>query len=129
MPIAFTKSATFRQLSITYLHFLLFCFLAVQLHAQSDSGRIVGNVTEITGGAIPGAVVTLANVENGLQLTGTSNSVGEFNIPSVPRGEYKATVTAAGFEPQSQSFTLTVTQVQTLLFKLQPGSVTTSSRV
>jgi hypothetical protein len=129
MPIAFTKSATYRRLSITFLLFLLFSFFAAQLHAQSDSGRIVGNVTEITGGAIPGAVVTLANVENGLQLTGTSNSVGEFNIPSVPRGEYKATVTAAGFEPQSQSFTLTVTQVQTLLFKLQPGSVTTSITV
>src|SRR6202012_4606510 len=88
MPIAFTKSATYRRLSITFLLFLLFSCFTAQLHAQSDSGRIVGNVTEITGGAIPGAVVTLANVENGLQLTGTSNSVGEFNIPSVPRGEY-----------------------------------------
>ncbi len=104
---------------------LAFGFLA-HAHAQTDTGRVVGNVADPGGGSIAGAVITVANVDNGNVLTGTSNAAGEFNVLAVPRGNYKATVTAPGFQSQAQSFTLNVTQVQTLLFKLQPGTVSTT---
>src|SRR5579875_1616231 len=90
--------------------------------AQSDTGRVVGTVTDATGAAIPGAAISVTNVDNGSVLNATSNESGEFNIPAVPRGNYRVTVTASGFQSQQQSFTLAVTQNQTLLFKLPAGT-------
>ncbi len=98
-------------------------------HAQSDTGRVVGTVTDTTGGAIPGAVITVTNAENGNVLKGSSSESGDFNILAVPRGNYKASISAPGFGTQQQSFTLDVTQVQTLLFKLTAGAVTTTVEV
>ncbi len=98
-------------------------------HAQSDNGRIVGTVTDPSGAAISGANVQVVNTDNGIQLHATSNAAGEFNIFAVPRGNYTAQIDAPGFETEKQSFTVTVTQVQTLIFKLQPGSVTTTVQV
>jgi hypothetical protein len=107
---------------------LLLCVAGV-LQAQTDSGRIVGSVTDTTGAAIPAATITIVNTENGRQVTATSNRSGEFNVPSVARGSYAATVSVSGFQSQTQPFTLEVTQVQTLLFRLKPGAVSTSVTV
>lgn len=98
-------------------------------HAQSESGRVVGTVTDVSGAVVPGATLTLTNSETGLVLTATSNDVGELNLPAVPRGAYTAKISARGFQSQSQSITVTVTNVQDLLFKLTPGAVTTSIEV
>ena len=100
-----------------------------RLLGQSDNGRIVGTVTDPTGAAIPDAAVTVVNNENGLTLSAKSNAAGEFNIFAVPRGNYTASVDAQGFQTQKQSFTLTVTQVQNLIFKLSPGTVSTTVKV
>ena len=98
-------------------------------HAQSDTGRVIGTVTDATGGAIPSAVITVTNVDNGTVLRGNSNGSGEFNILAVPRGNYKASISAPGFQTQQQSFTLDVTQVQSLLVKLSTGTVATTVEV
>ena len=98
-------------------------------HAQSDTGRVIGTVTDATGGAIPSAVITVINVDNGTVLRGNSNGSGEFNILAVPRGNYKASISAPGFQTQQQSFTLDVTQVQSLLVKLSTGTVATTVEV
>jgi Carboxypeptidase regulatory-like domain/TonB dependent receptor len=97
--------------------------------AQSDTGQVVGNVTDETGAAIPNATITVTNVDNGNVLTATSNGLGEFNVLAVPRGNYAAKVSAQGFASAQQSFSLAVTQVQTLLFKLNAGAVSTTVEV
>lgn len=103
--------------------------LLFQAHAQSDNGRIVGTVIDPTGAAVPGATVTATNNDNGLVLHATSNAAGEFNIFAVPRGNYTAKIDAPGFQSQTQSFTVTVTQARTLIFKLQPGAISTTVQV
>ncbi|MGC9293170.1 MAG: carboxypeptidase regulatory-like domain-containing protein [Acidobacteriaceae bacterium] len=103
--------------------------LLFQANAQSDNGRIVGNVTDPTGAVVPGATITVTNVDNGNVLNATSNANGEFNVFAVPRGNYTAKITAPGFQSQSQTFTITVTQVQTLMFHLKPGAVATTVQV
>lgn len=119
------RRVAFRSLWIV----LITCLVSFSLHAQSDSGRVAGTVTDLTGAAVPGATITITNTENGLRLTAVSDGVGQFAVPSVSRGEYVAQVKAKGYETVSQAFTLTVTQVQTLLFKLHPGAVVTSVKV
>lgn len=103
--------------------------ILIQSHAQSDNGRIVGNVTDPTGAAIPGATIQVTNNDNGNQLNATSSATGQFNIFAVPRGNYTAQISAPGFQSQGQAFTITVTQVQTLIFELQPGTVATTVQV
>jgi hypothetical protein len=100
-----------------------------QAHGQSESGKIVGTVTDQTGAQIPRATLTLTNVENGLVLTTTANSSGELDLPGIPRGEYVAKITSPGFESQTQKITVTVTQVQTLVFKMATGSVNATVNV
>ncbi|MGI4828973.1 MAG: carboxypeptidase regulatory-like domain-containing protein [Janthinobacterium lividum] len=95
-------------------------------HAQAESGRIAGTITDATGAAIPNATITLLNPQTGLKLSGVSNGTGELNISAVPQGSYKATVTAPGFQSQTQQITVTVTQNLTLDFHLQPGEATTT---
>lgn len=97
--------------------------------AQTDTGRIVGTVTDPTGAAISGATVTVTNQANGLKFSAIANAAGQFNIFAVPRGTYLAKIDAQGFASQAQTFDLAVTQVQTLLFKLQPGAVNVTVKV
>ena len=106
--------------------------LAVQpnpLFAQAESGRIVGTVTDSTGAAIPQATITLLNKATGAKLTGSSNGNGELNVSAVPAGDYIATVTAAGFQTQTQALTVRVTTSLTLNFSLQLGEATTTIQV
>ena len=98
-------------------------------HGQSDSGRIVGTVTDTTGAAIPQASITLRNKATGGKLVGTSNASGELNVSAVPPGDYVATVAAPGFQTQTQSLTVVVTTSLTLNFALKPGEQTTTVEV
>ncbi len=104
---------------------------AVLPHArgQSDSGRVVGTVTDPTGAVIPQASITLLNQTTGLKLTGTSNASGELNVSAVPAGDYVATVTAPGFQTQTQALTVRVTTSLTVNFSLKPGAETTTVEV
>ena len=97
--------------------------------SQSDSGRVVGTVTDTTGAAIPQASIALLNTATGAKLVGTSNASGELNVSAVPAGDYTATVTAPGFETQTQALTVRVTTSLTLNFSLKPGAETTSVEV
>ena len=51
-----------------------------------------------------------------------SSGSGELNISAVPAGDYSAKIEATGFQSQNVNLTVVVTQVQTLSFKLAPGS-------
>ncbi len=98
-------------------------------YAQSDDGSIVGTITDSTGAVIPNASVTVTNVDTGLKLEGKSNSSGDFRIFAIPRGNYKAEVTAQGFQSQVSSFTILVSTTQTLQFALAAGAVSQSVQV
>lgn len=108
---------------------VLAAMTAVGAYAQSDNGSIVGTITDQTGAVIPGASVTVTNVDTGLKFEAKSNSSGEFQMPAVPRGHYKAHVNATGFQSQATNFQVTVGSAQTLIFKLAPGAVSTTVTV
>ena len=123
------KRAGRRLLQVATLALLTFGGMANRTHAQSESGQVVGTVKDQAGASIPNATLTLTNQENGLVLTGKSNGSGELLVPAVPRGTYTAKIEAAGFESQTEPVTVNVTQSQTVVFQLAPGSVNTSVEV
>ncbi len=93
--------------------------------AQSDSGRVVGTVTDSTGAIIPGATLTVTNLATSATRTTQGTASGEFSLPALEPGNYSARIQAEGFQSQTLNFAVIVTQVQTLSFKLAPGAATT----
>jgi len=58
------------------------CFLlGLPLFAQVNSGRILGTVTDQTGGVIAGAMVTVTNSETGVARNLVADQAGEYVAP------------------------------------------------
>jgi len=130
MTINFKGSANRQWLSrVVWGAVLLSSATCPHAFAQSDSGRVVGTVTDTTGAVIPGATITLTNLANGSVRTETGNGSGDLNISALPAGNYSARIQASGFQSQSLNFAVVVTQVQTLSFKLAPGEASSTVEV
>jgi hypothetical protein len=72
--------------------------LAVSALCQSFTGRIVGTVTDATGGVIAGADVTVVNVATNWTTTTSTNEAGNYAVSELPRGEYQIEISSAGFK-------------------------------
>jgi hypothetical protein len=80
------------------LFLLAFCVLATALFAQVIiTSTIVGNVTDPQGAVIPGAKVTLTNVDTGVQWKATTSASGDYQFPNLIAGHYKVEVVKEGF--------------------------------
>jgi hypothetical protein len=66
--------------------------------AQSLYGALVGNVTDATGGVIPGATVVATQAETNLTREVTTSETGAYSIPNIPSGTYTIVVELPGFE-------------------------------
>ena len=108
---------------------LLLMLLPFRVQAQTDTGSIAGTVTDPTGAMIPGSTVTATNTDNGLRLTAVSDSVGQFSILAVPRGNYAVQASANGFETSSVKVVVTVTETQTVAFQLRPAGASATVQV
>ncbi|MFZ0792265.1 MAG: carboxypeptidase-like regulatory domain-containing protein, partial [Candidatus Korobacteraceae bacterium] len=75
--------------------------LPAELVAQGETtSAILGQVTDATNAAIPGATVTVINQETGLQRGAKTDDTGHFNFPQLKPGTYTVKVEAQGFESQ-----------------------------
>src|SRR5688500_7587961 len=78
---------------------LMFCAVAAPpANAQVRYGSIVVEVTDQSGGAVPGADVTVTQSGTGLTRNGISNDVGLATLATLPPGSYEVKVSLAGFK-------------------------------
>src|SRR5712692_5654948 len=77
--------------------------LPATLPAQVLYGSIVGNVTDESGGATPGATVTIRHRETGASRDTVTDSAGFYRFPNVQSGTYTVTVTLTGFRSFNRS--------------------------
>ena len=69
--------------------------------AQGETtSAIVGQVTDATNAAVPGANVTITSRETGLTRSVKTDAAGRFNFPQLKPGAYSVRVEAEGFEAQ-----------------------------
>jgi hypothetical protein len=74
---------------------LLLCLPA---YSQGNFGRILGTVTDQSGGVISGATVSVIDTERGLTRTLTTDDAGAYNAPNLTPGNYTVRGEAKGFK-------------------------------
>ena len=94
-------------------------------HAQVASASLSGTVTDSSGAAISGAIVTALDTETDTTQSVTSGANGSYVFTTLPPGAYKITVTATGFATTSQNgVQLSIGQAATLKTVLTVGTTT-----
>jgi Carboxypeptidase regulatory-like domain/TonB dependent receptor len=66
--------------------------------AQAVSGGLVGNITDQSGLALPGATVTITETSTNISYNTTANEAGYYSFPSLKDGTYKVVAELAGFK-------------------------------
>jgi hypothetical protein len=97
---------------------LFLTLLPREANAQGETtSAIVGQVSDASGAAVPGATVTIHNIDAGLQRVATTDDSGRFNFTQLKPGPYTVRVEAQGFEPQqNDAVTAGLGQKQTANF-------------
>jgi hypothetical protein len=98
--------------------------------AQVNTGRILGTVTDQSGGVIAGAMVTVTNTATGVARTLTTDQAGEYNAPTLTPGTYSVRATSMGFQTfERQNIAVGVGQDARVDAQLTPGQVTQTVEV
>src|ERR1700674_452870 len=102
---------------------LVILLLSVPAFSQGNAGRILGTVTDQSGGVVAGATVTVIDTERGVTRSLTSDDAGEFNAPNLTPGTYTVRAEAKGFKKlERQNVALEVGKEIRVDLTLQPGA-------
>jgi len=92
--------------------------------AQLTTGTITGAVTDSSGAAVPGATITVKNVDTGASRTTVSGPSGRYEVSNVPIGKYDVSATLAGFQTSVHAgVELTLGRTAVVDHSLQVGEV------
>ena len=80
------------------LAYMVLACLAVSAGAQNIFGSLIGSVTDSGDAVLPNASVTVTNLGTGEKRTAVTDGQGDYQVLSLPRGDYKVEVDAAGFK-------------------------------
>ena len=101
---------------------LLLCLPAF---SQGSFGRILGTVTDQSGGVVVGATVTVIDTERGITRTLTTDDAGAYNAPNLTAGNYTVRVEAKGFKKiERQGIGIEVGHEVRVDLTVQPGEQT-----
>lgn len=122
----FTPKIRFRLLVVA-----LSALLALPLtkcYAQFNSS-VEGTVSDRTGAVIPGAQVTLHDLQTNIDRTDTTEATGYYRFNGIGPGDYKVTVDAAGFAKKVINTHVTQDQVASVNFSLSIGGASVTLTV
>jgi Carboxypeptidase regulatory-like domain len=102
----------------------IFVFVTPSLWGQATSA-ILGKVTDASGAAVPAANVTIRNTETGVVRMVVTNDAGDYQVLSLPVGQYEVRVEKSGFKAVVRSgINLVVAQEAVVNAQLEVGQVT-----
>ncbi len=76
---------------------VLFLLFAVAAGAQTESARISGRVTDLTGAVVVGAQCKITNLATGVSASTTTNEDGIYVLPALHPATYRLTIQKEGF--------------------------------
>jgi len=118
-----------RPLLLTLAVFMCGFFLSSAVTAQTINGSVSGVVTDTNGAAVPGAMVTATNTENGLSRDTTTDDEGIYRLASLPGGMYIVKVSKTGFAAVEESTRVSAGADTGVNFKMSAGQVTAQVEV
>lgn len=126
---AWSKGVTM-QTRIWLAPFAVLIALGMQPLSAQTQTRLTGTVTDDTGGAIPGAQITISNINTGVTQTAETNASGSYNFPFVAAGQYELICEFEGFKTHSRSgIVLETGTVRGVDIQMQVGDVTETIEV
>ncbi len=87
---------------------ILLILVSITAMAQTETGQIIGNVTDPNGAVVPGATVTIRAIGTGATRTATTNDQGTYAVANLQPGFYEVVTQAQGFAQQTQRVNVTV---------------------
>jgi hypothetical protein len=111
-----------RMLGTIVLSGLAFACLPGLVAAQSraTTADLTGLITDGTGAALPGAVVTATNTDTNVARSVIADGAGRYTVPVLPPGTYVVRVELNGFRPHARpGVTLALGETATLDVTLQ----------
>lgn len=98
--------------------------LSVAAFSQTNRGGISGTITDSSGGAIPGAKVTITNIGTNQTITLTTSDEGFYSANSLEPVNYKVSVEATSFKTALiKEVKVDTASLQTLNIKLEAGNI------
>ena len=98
--------------------------------AQSDRGRLVGTVADVTGAVVPNASITIRDTGTGQERSAQSDGKGSYTVNNLPPATYSVTAKTVDLGPAEFSeIRLTAGQERTLNIVLNPSRITTEVTV
>jgi Carboxypeptidase regulatory-like domain len=117
-----------RRLSVAVSLFLF--SLGFSLHAQELLGGISGTVIDSSEAGVPGAVVTIRNLDTNFELKTTTQSSGAYLAPNLQIGRYRVDFTKEGFKTESHTaIRVEANRTTTVNGQLEVGTVATTVEV
>lgn len=116
--------------SLTTLLLVILGILSVNCLYAQTFGEVTGRVTDPSGAVVPGASLTLTNVNTDGMRNARTTDAGLYTLPSVPPGTYRLTTEVPGFRTAlSEPFEVQVQQIVRLDVSLQVGQTTEKIQV
>jgi hypothetical protein len=107
----------------------LVLFASTGAFAQTQA-TLVGDITDPSGAAIPGASITVSSQGTGLERIVESNEAGQYRVFPLNPGNYTVTAESAGFKTSIQNeVVLQVADVLDVDFVMELGEVTETIEV
>src|ERR1700733_1138294 len=94
---------------------------ALTIWAQAETGQITGTVNDPTGATVPGASVSVRNVDTNAMRVTLSNADGVYAVTNLMPGEFEVSVTAPGFNAFKQRVSVAVGAKVGLDVKMEVG--------
>jgi hypothetical protein len=114
-----------RRLHCTLGIVLALSFLPTAGAQSTNAGDLSGIVTDSTGAAVPGATVTVLNIDTGVSKDFTTNAAGVYDTSSIVAGTYKLTFSRQGFTQLIRSSITVQVGPTTVNAELAVGTVST----
>src|SRR5262249_37485190 len=120
LATAAAKGVTGMITNTRRLLFAVICLaaLAMPALAQQTTGTIAGRVLPEQKAAVPGATVTVKNQSTGFSRTEVSDTEGLYRITGLPVGTYALSIEMSGFQAQSRTVQVSVSETLSADFDL-----------
>src|SRR5215510_15135315 len=97
---------------------------SIMIFGQGTTGEISGTVTDPQGASVPGATITIRNLDSPFQRQVTTNTDGYYKFVGLPVGRYEVRSEHQGFKTGIINLKLTVAEQAIANFDIEVGAVT-----